>query len=287
MAVAAVQYRSVARVIPSTRTLEGDGVSIRRAFPIRGLEDVNPFLLLDHLGPDDIRPGEGKGFPNHPHRGFETVTYLLDGQFEHRDSHGNRGLIGPGDVQWMTAGSGLVHSEMPGPDLVRNGGRLQGFQLWINLPRRDKMIEPRYQDVPAGEIPVVRSNGTTVRVIAGESLGQKGRIETRIPITYLHVTLENGSEHVQIVPSGQNIFAYVINGEAVFDPGKPPAREGDVVIFKNDADEIRMNGTANILLISGEPIDEPVARYGPFVMNTREELVQAFEDYQAGKMGRL
>jgi len=267
--------------------LEGDGVAIRRAFPTRLLDDVDPFLLLDHLGPTDLQPGEAKGFSDHPHRGFETVTYMLDGQFQHRDSRGNHGLLGPGDLQWMTAGSGLVHSEMPGPDLVRNGGWLQGFQLWVNLPRRDKMIDPRYQELTGGRIPVVRNGGATVRIIAGEALGHKGSIQTRIPITYLHVTLEPGAEHVQPIARNQNAFAYVVNGDS------SSAKAGDVIMFGNDGDAIRLwndlsaKREANLLLISGEPLNEPVARYGPFVMNTRQEVVQAFEDYQQGRLGRI
>jgi redox-sensitive bicupin YhaK (pirin superfamily) len=282
-----MNYRSISRIVSSVSTLEGDGVAIRRAFPTRLLDDVDPFLLLDHLGPTDLQPGEAKGFSDHPHRGFETVTYMLDGQFQHRDSRGNHGLLGPGDLQWMTAGSGLVHSEMPGPDLVRNGGRLQGFQLWVNLPRRDKMIDPRYQELTGARIPVVRNGGAAVRIIAGEALGQKGAIETRIPITYLHVTLEPGAEHVQSIPRSQNAFAYVVNGEAA------PAKAGDVIMFVNDGDAVRLSNdasakrAANILLISGEPLNEPVARYGPFVMNTRQEVVQAFEDYQHGRLGRI
>src|SRR5579864_2663752 len=151
------KYRTVARAMPSLHTLEGGGVEIHRSFPIPQLDSVDPFLLLDHMGPIEYRPGDSTGFPEHPHRGFETVTYLLEGQMEHKDSFGNRGFLNAGDVQWMTAGSGLVHSEMPGRDLVRNGGRLEGFQLWVNLPRRDKMTAPRYQELKAAEIPTAAS----------------------------------------------------------------------------------------------------------------------------------
>ena len=289
----ALNHRAISRIAKASPTLEGDGVAIRRAFPSRQLEDLDPFLLLDHLGPTNLRPGEARGFPDHPHRGFETVTYVLDGQLQHRDSHGNHGLLGPGDIQWMTAGAGLVHSEMPGPDLVENGGRLHGFQLWVNLPRRDKMTAPKYQELTGNRIPVVHNGGATVRVIAGEALGGRGLIETRIPITYLHVTLKPGAEFVQAIPAKQNAFAYVIDGEAQFDPDTPAAGEGSVVVFGNDNGEVWMGapdgakGEANVLLISGEPIGEPVARYGPFVMNTRQELVQAYEDFQTGRMGRL
>ncbi len=288
----ALKSRSVSKVIAAMSTLEGDGVPIHRAFPTHSLDDLDPFLLLDHMGPFEMRPGDDRGFPDHPHRGFETVTYVLQGQFQHRDSYGNRGLLGAGDIQWMTAGSGLVHSEMPGPDIARDGGVLEGFQLWINLPQRDKMTAPRYQELKGGEIPVVKDGGATVRVIAGESSGQKGLIETRIPITYLHVTLAPGARVRQAVPRAQNAFAYVIGGEVEFAEGST-VKKGEVAIFANDGDEIALSAPAtassdaNVLLIAGEPLNEPVARYGPFVMNTRQELAQAFEDFQSGKMGRL
>ena len=286
-----LKHRGITRIVESIRTQEGEGVTIHRAFPTPQLDDIDPFLLLDHMGPADLAPGEAKGFPDHPHRGFETVTYMLEGQIQHRDSRGNHGTLGPGDLQWMTAGSGLVHSEMPGEDLVRNGGRLNGFQLWVNLPRRDKMTDPKYQELTGNRIPVARSGGVSIRVIAGEALGQKGLIQTRIPITYLHLTLEPGAEHIQSIPSRQNALAYVISGEAKFDADQPAVRAENVAIFDHASDEVRIsnptNSETNILLIAGEPIGEPVARYGPFVMNTRQELVQAFEDFQAGRMGRL
>ncbi len=277
------KQRSVSLVAPGLRTLEGGGVPISRSFPTQKIEDIDPFLLFDHMGPLEIAPGQDTGFPEHPHRGFETVTYLLEGQMEHKDSFGNRGFLNGGDVQWMTAGSGLVHSEMPGRDLVRTGGRLEGFQLWVNLPRRDKMTAPHYQELKASEIPHAESaNGDLkVRVIAGEALGVRGAIQSRTPILYLHLTLAPGSRHVQSVPSSYNAFSYVVRGEGA----------GQVAVFAHDGDEILVSNPSkqpkNVLLIAGEPINEPVARYGPFVMNTRDELVQAFEDFRSGKMGRI
>src|ERR1700676_2979298 len=213
-----LKARSVARAFSSLRTLEGDGVEIGRAFPTPQLDDIDPFLLLDHMGPIRIEPGQDVGFPEHPHRGFETVTYLLDGQMEHRDSFGNRGLLEAGDVQWMTAGSGLVHSEMPARELLRTGGRLEGFQLWVNLPRRDKMTPPRYQELKSAAIPSASSpsGDVRVRVIAGEWLGTRGAIESRTPILYLHLTLEPEATHVQGVPETFNAFALVIKGQAQF-----------------------------------------------------------------------
>ncbi len=285
------QFRNASRVFTAPRSQDGDGVELRRAFPGHELMELDPFLLLDQMGPMEFAPGEARGFPPHPHRGFETVTYLLSGEMQHRDSWGNKGTLRPGDVQWMTAGSGLVHSEMPGESLVRSGGRLHGFQLWVNLPRKEKMAQPRYQDTAAERIPVARSadGKVTAKVIAGEALGTKGVIDTRIPILYLHLTLGPGAEHVQEVPKTENAFAFVISGEGVF--GNRTASENEVVLFDRAGAAVRIvnQGTKplSLLLIAGEPIGEPVARYGPFVMNSRQELQQAVEDFREGRMGVL
>jgi len=234
-------YRSVSRVFTAPRAQDGDGVELRRAFPGAALMDLDPFLLLDQLGPTDLAPGAARGFPPHPHRGFETVTYLLDGEIEHRDSWGNHGVIRPGDVQWMTAGSGLVHSELPGEGLARNGGRLHGFQLWVNLPRKDKMVPPRYQDTASALIPVARNpEGTvTAKVIAGEAFGTKGVIDTRIPILYLHLTLEPGAESTEEIPKSENAFAYIIAGDAAF--GDAVATESQVAVFDRAGEAVRIS----------------------------------------------
>ena len=283
--------RSVTQVFTAAPSHDGDGVDLRRAFPGADLMDLDPFLLLDHLGPTVFGPGEARGFPPHPHRGFETVTYLLDGEMQHRDSWGNHGTLRPGDVQWMTAGSGLIHSELPGETLVREGGTLHGFQLWVNLPKQDKMTKPRYQDTPAASIPVVRNaeETVTVKVVAGESLGTKGVIETRIPILYLHLTLEQGAWFEQAIPKTRNAFAYVIEGTGNFNGIE--VREDQVALFDRGGEGVRIGNSGasrlGILLIAGEPIGQPVARYGPFVMNSKEELVQAVDDYREGRMGAL
>src|SRR5215212_4999743 len=203
--------RTVAGVVNSIETLEGGGFLVRRPFPTAGFSDFDPFLLLDEMGPMELAPGEAKGAPDHPHRGFETVTYMLSGEFEHKDSRGHAGHLREGDVQWMTAGAGVVHSEMPSAEFERTGGRMHAFQLWVNLPKRDKMMKPRYQEIPSSQIPVVKNvDGTvTVRVIAGESLGQRAVIETRTPILYLHFILSSGARVVQPVPRGYNAFAFV------------------------------------------------------------------------------
>jgi redox-sensitive bicupin YhaK (pirin superfamily) len=284
--------RSVRSVVPAVETYEGAGFLVHRPFPTSALDHFDPFLLLDEMGPMDLGPGEAKGAPDHPHRGFETVTYLLDGRMEHGDSRGNRGRLTPGDVQWMTAGSGVVHSEMPEAEFASRGGRMHGFQLWVNLPRRDKMMAPRYQEVPAARIPVGRSEDGKVvaRVIAGEALGVQAVIDTRTPIVYLDLTLSPGGVHEQPLPAGFNAFAYVVEGEGRFDASATEAGAHDLVLFSGDGGAVRIEapeggGALRVLLVAGQPLGEPVARAGPFVMNTRAEIVQAFEDFQAGRLG--
>lgn len=288
--------RTVARVVNGIETLEGEGFLVRRPFPQSALSEFDPFLLLDEMGPMQLAPGEAKGAPDHPHRGFETVTYLLDGEFEHKDSQGRAGRLRAGDVQWMTAGAGVIHSEMPEREFARTGGRLHGFQLWVNLPQRDKMMKPRYQEIPAGNIPTVETPDglSRVRVIAGESLGARAVIETRTPIMYLHFTLQPGARLLQPVPREYNAFAYVIDGEGRFGADAETAVKGQMVLFEQDDAEgvliANLEGARlplDVLLVGGVPLGEPVARYGPFVMNTRAEIYQAIEDYRSGRMGAI
>lgn len=289
------KIRSVANIVDATRTLEGAGFVVNRPFPSQGLALFDPFLLLDEMGPVELGPGEAKGAPDHPHRGFETVTYMIAGKMEHRDSHGNAGRLGPGDVQWMTAGAGVVHSEMPAADFERQGGRMHGFQLWVNLPRRDKMIRPHYQEIPAAGIPTATSadGKAAVRVIAGEAMGVKAVINTRTLIIYLHWTLKPGARIVQPVPADYNAFAYVFGGEGRFGRDEKDAVERQMVMFAGDGDAVSIaapqsaRAPLETLLIAGLPLYEPVARYGPFVMNTREEIIKAFEDYREGRMGEI
>jgi quercetin 2,3-dioxygenase len=285
------KFRGVDRVLPSIETLEGGGFLVHRPFPTSALEQVDPFLLLDEMGPMEAAPGEARGAPDHPHRGFETVTYLLSGAMEHRDSRGNHGRLGPGDVQWMTAGSGVVHSEMPASDFQERGGRMHGFQLWVNLPRRDKMMAPRYQEIPAARIPGATSpdGGVRVRVIAGEALGQRAVIDTRIPILYLDVALRAGAAFVQPLDSKLRAFAYVVEGSGAFGADRKRAGAHELVIFRDEDGDARIEASEGsplrFLLIAGEPLGEPVARAGPFVMNTRAEVLQAFQDFQSGNFG--
>ena len=287
------KIRTVAGVVNSIETLEGGGFLVRRPFPKPAFSFFDPFLLLDEMGPMDVGPGEAKGAPDHPHRGFETVTYMLSGEMEHKDSHGHAGRLRPGDVQWMTAGGGVIHSEMPSREFQRDGGRMHGFQLWVNLPQRDKMMSPRYQEIPGAQIPkAVSPDGlVTVSVIAGEALGQKAVIETRTPIIYLHYRLEPGGVVTQTVPSAYNAFGYIVDGEGLFGSERERAKDGQMIMFGQDGDEVRIENPADaetaldVLVIAGEPLNEPVARYGPFVMNTNDEIHQAIQDYQLGRLG--
>ena len=287
--------RSIAGIVNSIETLEGGGFLVHRPFPKAAFSEFDPFLLLDEMGPMEVAPGEAKGAPDHPHRGFETVTYLLSGEMEHRDSRGHAGRLSAGDVQWMTAGAGVVHSEMPSAEFQRTGGRLHGFQLWVNLPKRDKMTTPRYQEIPGSKIPKATSADglVSVSVIAGEAMGEKAVIETRTPIIYLHYRLEPGGVATQQVPHDFNAFAYVVGGAGLFGAEGERGGYGQMVIFAPDGERVRIANpsdaktTLEVLLIAGVPLNEPIARYGPFVMNTEAEIHQAFEDYRLGRMGAI
>ncbi len=265
--------------------IEGEGMHVRRAIPNRHQRMIDPFLLLDHMGPRSFAPGEGKGAPDHPHRGFETVTYVLEGRLQHKDSVGNEGDLGPGDVQWMTAGSGVVHSEMPHPDLQRTGGTVHGLQLWVNLPAKDKMIPPRYQDIPSGSIPEVDVGSGKVRVIAGRFQDAEAMIDTRTPISYLHAELGSGGEVALPVPDGHHGFLYVIAGAGTID-GKT-VQEAAVAAVEGPMVDVASDEGLSAILVTGKPIGEPVFQWGPFVMNSRDEIVQAVEDFQSGRMGQI
>ena len=287
--------RSVARLVTSIRTREGGGFIVHRPVPTQLLMDFDPFLLLDEMGPVDYAPGEAVGAPDHPHRGFETVTYVLEGKMQHKDSHGHAGSLGAGDVQWMTAGAGVVHSEMPEAAFTAKGGRMHGFQIWVNLPRKDKLMKPRYQELPDAGIPVAQSadGKVKVKVIAGESLGKSAAIDTRTPIALLHMTLQPGGSIDQSLPENYNGFTYVISGEGEFGVEPKQAVAHQMVIFGNDGTSVKIKCAEDgkqaleLLLLAGVPLNEPVVRYGPFVMNTEEEIHQAVRDYQSGKMGEI
>ncbi len=287
--------RTIAGVVNSIETLEGGGFLVRRPFPKAAFSDFDPFLLLDEMGPMEVAPGEAKGAPDHPHRGFETVTYMLSGEMEHKDSQGHAGKLTPGDVQWMTAGAGVIHAEMPSRKFLSEGGRMHGFQLWVNLPQRDKMMKPRYQEISKAQIPNATSADglVTVNVIAGEAMGRHAVIETRTPLIYLHYTIKPGGAVSQRVPGAYNAFAYVVDGEGLFGAEGERAGDGQMIMFAPDGDEVRIENpvdakaTLDVLLIAGVPLNEPIARYGPFVMNTEAEIHQAIEDYRSGRMGTI
>jgi quercetin 2,3-dioxygenase len=260
---------------------DGAGVKLLRIIGQPSLPDLDPFLLLDAFGSDDPAAYIG-GFPSHPHRGFETVTYMLAGRMRHRDNAGNEGLLGPGSVQWMTAGRGIVHSEMP----EQESGLMQGFQLWVNLPAKDKMTAPRYQDIAASLVPEVDlGGGARVKVLAGETAGVRGPVDPgeTAPI-FLDVRLAAGGQARIPLPQGHNAFAYVFEGEAlVGEPGQslPAGRIG--VLSAGGEVSLASSQGGRLILVAGKPLREPVAKYGPFVMNTEAELAQAFEDFRAGR----
>jgi len=277
--------RGVARVVRGMPTSDGAGVKLRRVIGQPELADLDPFLMLDEFGtdsPDDYIAG----FPEHPHRGFETVTYMLDGRMRHRDNHGHEGVLVPGSVQWMTAGRGIVHSEMP----QQQEGRMRGFQLWLNLPARDKMTQPKYQEFGPERIPVATpAAGVQVKVIAGEVGAVKGPIfQPATDPTYLDVALESGAGYVHELPQQHAAFMYVYEGTVRVGKGggESIVKSGELAVL-GEGTEVRLGGaaseTSRAILVAGKPLREPVARYGPFVMNTREQLVQAVEDFQQGK----
>ncbi len=284
--------RQVQQIVTAHRQLEGAGFEVRRPLPSMGGVDTDPFLLLDEMGPVDYGPGEATGAPDHPHRGFETVSYLLQGRWVHEDSMGHSGFLGPGDVQWMTAGSGVVHSEMPAEDLRREGGRFHGFQIWVNLPARDKMMAPRYQEIPREQIPTANSEDglARVQVIAGEALGVQAVIETRTPVVLQHWLLKPGAQIEQPVAPDHRAYLYVFSGALAVGPEGVEVRDGQMAVMGSGEGILlstRGSGPSEALLLAGVPLGEPVARYGPFVMNTEEEIRQAMWDYQTGQMGRI
>ncbi|MGH3489406.1 MAG: pirin family protein [Actinopolymorphaceae bacterium] len=293
---AAARVRGVHKVVTAHRQVEGEGFVVRRPFPGMDLSLADPFLLLDHMGAVEYGPGEAKGAPWHPHRGFETVTYMLDGTFEHQDSTGGGGLLTEGATQWMTAGSGILHSELPPQEFVTRGGLFHGVQLWVNLPRSRKWTPPRYQDIGAQDVTLLSSpdGGTLIRVIAGDLGGHTGPGATWTPISYVHATLTPGSELAVPWPADFNALAYVLAGRGTVGTEGRPLEEGQLAVFGpgealaiRAADRQDYHGRTGweVLLIGALPIREPIARYGPFVMNTKAEILQAFEDYQAGRLG--
>ncbi|MDP6234346.1 MAG: pirin family protein [Candidatus Poseidoniaceae archaeon] len=276
--------RSLKSIIPTHTVLEGGGFPVRRPTAMGSL--MSPFLLLDEMGPVHWEPGQAIGAPAHPHRGFETVTYMIQGAMQHEDSAGNKGDLNPGDVQWMTAGKGIIHSELPQDDFLKTGGVSHGFQIWVNLPSKNKMMEPRYQDIESTKIPKATSPDGKVwaNVIAGSTLGVEAVIDTVIPITYIHMKIQQGGTHTQYTERGLNSMVYVFGG--TLHVGEKSVHDGQLGLL-TDGDEVVLTAIdedAEFLILGGPEINEPIARYGPFVMNTRQEIQQALIDYQNGTL---
>ena len=285
--------REVEKVVTAHKQREGGGFIVRRPFPALGLPAVDPFLLLDEMGPVDYAPGEAVGAPDHPHRGFETVTYVLEGEMEHEDSAGHRGSLRAGDVQWMTAGAGIIHAEMPSRVLREQGGRIHGFQIWINLPARLKLTTPRYQEIAAAAIPSAQTadGRARVRVVAGEALGARAVIDTHTPIVYQDWSLAPGGDVTVPIARGHQALVYVFEGSVRVgeQEGGRAASDGQLALL-GAGDSVRLRGGdtgGRLLLLAGVPLGEPIARYGPFVMNSDAELAAAFQDYQSGRMGEI
>ena len=297
--VAVTDPAAVARPVRSVTTapsgVEGEGFPVRRAFAGVDLRDLDPFVHMDQMGEVEYAPGEPKGTPWHPHRGFETVTYIIDGIFDHQDSNGGGGTITNGDTQWMTAGSGLLHIEAPPEHLVMSGGLFHGVQLWVNLPAAKKFSPPRYQDIRAQSAALLSSHdgGALIRVIAGSVDGHQGPGSTHTPITLLHATVSPGAELTLPWNRSFNALAYVLSGTGSAGTDRRPITSGQLAVF-SDGDTMTLRAaerqdsrTPNleVFVLGGQPIREPVAAYGPFVMNTRAEVMQALDDYQRGRLG--
>ncbi|MDI3402876.1 pirin family protein [Streptomyces cavernicola] len=296
-APADAQSRRVLHVASAPSGFEGEGFPVRRAFAGINYKYLDPFIMMDQMGEVDYEAGEPKGTPWHPHRGFETVTYIIDGTFIHQDSHGGGGTITNGDTQWMTAGSGLLHIETPPESLVMSGGLFHGLQLWVNLPAKAKMTDPRYQDIRGGTVKLLTSadGGALLRVIAGELDGHEGPGITHTPITMIHASVNPGAEITLPWRSDFNALAYGLAGEGFAGAERRPFSMGQSVVF-GDGDSLTIRAaeaqdsrSANfeVVLLGGLPIREPMAHYGPFVMNSHVELAQAFDDFKAGRLGTI
>jgi redox-sensitive bicupin YhaK (pirin superfamily) len=289
--------RPVVSVTTAPKGYEGEGFPVRRAFAGVDLRALDPFIHMDQMGEVEYAPGEPKGTPWHPHRGFETVTYMIDGEFAHSDSNGGGGLISNGDTQWMTAGSGILHIETPPEHLVLSGGLFHGFQLWVNLPRTLKFAAPRYQDIRGDNVALLSSpdGGALIRVIAGEVDGHAGPGSTHTPITLVHATVSPGATLTLPWRPDFNALAYTLAGRGTVGGERRPVELGQLAVFgagdtvtvTADPTQESRSPSMDVLFLGGQPIREPVAAHGPFVMNTRAELVQAFEDFQAGRLGTI
>jgi len=287
------QVRPLDRIVPATLTVEGGGFEVYRPFPTASLDFIDPFLLLDELAPAHHPPGKMVGAPEHPHRGFETVSYSLEGEVEHRDSAGNHGIIRPGEVQWMTAGDGIVHSEMPSERIQTEGGRAHGLQVWVNLPRALKRTPPKYQAIGKDRIVTVAGEGWKAEVVAGSILGTVGPAETNSPVGYARITIEPGAELRVPVQAGHTALVYAFAGSGTVAGTKQILDAHQLAVFERSEGDVMLSvaddapSPLDTIILTGEPLNEPVARHGPFVMNTHAELVEAIDDFRAGRMGSI
>jgi hypothetical protein len=295
--VASDTARPVRSITTGPRGYEGEGFPVVRAFAGVSAAALDPFVHMDQMGEVEYEPGEPRGTDWHPHRGFETVTYMIDGRFAHQDSHGGGGLITDGATQWMTAGAGILHIETPPAELVESGGTFHGIQLWVNLPKKDKFAEPRYQAIEGGQVTLLSSDdgGALVRIIAGQIDGQQGPGSTYTPITLAHSTIAPGARLDLPWNRDFNALVYVLAGDGTVGPVGKPIRQGqlavmgpgDRIVVSAAASQDSRNPAMEVLLLGGKPIREPVFHYGPFVMNSKAELVEAIEDFNAGKFGTI
>ncbi len=283
--------RKIVDIDDCIKTFEGDGIPVSRAFPVPKMRENDPFLLFDHFGPISYEPGGATGVPAHPHCGFEAITYLLDGEVEHKDSWGGNAAIETGDIQWMTTGSGLVHSELVTDKFKKNGGVMQGLQIWVNLPQKNKKVKPWYQHIKRNDIPTINeSNDVSVKVLVGKVKKISSAVQTYSPVSIFDVQFTNPGLIDLDIPKNQTVMVYVIDGELKFHNYNKIARKGQMIYFDHSADIINLTSisiTGSYLVLAGKPLNESVVRYGPFVTNTEEDMKQAMLDYQNGKMGTL
>ena len=283
--------RKVINIKDCMKTFEGDGIPVTRAFPVHEMRELDPFLLFDHFGPIHYEPGGATGVPAHPHCGFEAITYLLGGEVEHKDSWGGQAAIETGDIQWMTTGSGLVHSELVTEKFKKSGGVMQGLQIWVNLPKKDKQVKPWYQHIKKNNIPIFKENeNIEIKVLVGEVKGIKSNVQTCSPVSIFDIQFSAPGKIDLDIKSDQITIAYVIEGELQFSKENKIATKGQMIYFDQSSDDINLTSiskSGSYLVLAGKPLDESVVRYGPFIANTEAGMKQVMLDYQNGKMGEL
>ena len=283
--------RKIINIEDCMKTSEGDGIPVNRAFPLPSMREVDPFLLFDHFGPVNYEPGGATGVPAHPHCGFEAITYLLGGEVEHKDSWGGQAAIETGDIQWMTTGSGLIHSELVTERFKKSGGIMQGLQIWVNLPQKDKKVKPWYQHIKRDDIPVIKeSNGVEIKVLVGKVKDTKSVVQTYSPVSIFDVQFANPNQINLDISKNQITMIYVIDGKLQFDEENKIVTKGQMIYFDQSIEDINLTSISSegsYLVLSGEPLNETVVRYGPFVTNTEDEMKKAMLDYKNGKMGKI